>query len=110
MRSGQCARSKSFPLFSFVSVSKIGIITSSQTPGLIVDSIITSEPFFRYFEIVFVAFLIGSRSGVWSLKTGVGTHTMNMSESFNISGSVEAVILTVFMSFSACLSSIGDFF
>ena len=60
------------------SFSKIGVHTSSVTPGYTVDSYITIEPLLIYLPTSLLELIIGSRSGVLSSLIGVGTVTMKI--------------------------------
>lgn len=55
-------------------------------PTAIVDSIITSVPFFKFSETMFKELIKGSRSGLLSCLMGVGTQMQIISHSLKSSG------------------------
>ena len=76
IRSGEYPTLKSLPADRPDSLSRIGIHTSSVTPGYTVDSNTTTEPLLRLRPTIVPARMTGDKSGVWSWFTGVGTAIM----------------------------------
>ena len=77
---------KSILYFSPECLINNGTHISSVHPGNTVDSYITIEPFFKYFETSMLLFLRGFKSGFLFFKIGVGTVIINMLHFFKSFG------------------------